>query len=124
MKHNIGEEPRTIIVKTRLSSSEKTEFDKILERTRLSQAEYIRCVVFGTPIQEAPKVEVSAIDGLDKLLAQYGRIGNNLNQIARWLNNGGSLDRELCRTLRLCLGELNTLKFDTIKLISNACGNH
>jgi hypothetical protein len=76
------------------------------------------------PIQEAPKVEVSAIDGLDKLLAQYGRIGNNLNQIARWLNNGGSLDRELCRTLRLCLGELNTLKFDTIKLISNACGNH
>jgi hypothetical protein len=47
MKHNIGEEPRTIIVKTRLSSSEKTEFDKILERTRLSQAEYIRCAVFG-----------------------------------------------------------------------------
>jgi hypothetical protein len=57
-------QPRTIIVKTRLSSSEKTEFDKILERTRLSQAEYIRCAVFGTPIQEAPKVEVSAIDGL------------------------------------------------------------
>lgn len=124
MKHNIGENPRNIVVKTRLSYQEKIEFDELLKHTGLSQAEYIRCAIFGTPVQEAPKIEASPLDGLEKLLAQYGRIGNNLNQIARWLNSGGSLDRELSHDLRLYLGELNKLKFDSIKLVSNAYGSH
>ncbi len=124
MKHNIGESPCDIVVKTRLSYEEKIEFDSILKRTGLSQAEYLRCAIFGTPVQEATKIEVSPIEGLEKLLAQYGRIGNNLNQIARWLNGGGSLDRELCRDLRLYVGELNKLKFDSMKIIGNYYGGH
>lgn len=124
MRHNIGESPRDIVVKTRLSYDEKIEFDDILKRTGLSQAEYIRCAIFGTPVQEAPKIEASPVEGLEKLLAQYGRIGNNLNQIARWLNSGGSLDRGLCHDLRLYIGELNKLKFDSIKIIGNYYGGH
>ena len=124
MKHNIGDEPRTITVKTRLTYAEKCELDTLLERSQLSQAEYLRCAIFGTPIQEAPKVAVSPIEGLDKLIAQYGRIGNNLNQIARWLNGGGYMDRELSHSLRYALGELNRLKYDSLKIVSNYYGNH
>lgn len=124
MKHNIGENPRDIVVKTRLSYEEKIEFDNILKRTGLSQAEYLRCAIFGTPVQEALKIEASPIEGIEKLLAQYGRIGNNLNQIARWLNSGGSLDRELVHNLRLYIGELNRLKFDSTKIIGNFYGSH
>jgi hypothetical protein len=98
--------------------------DTILERTKLSQAEYLRCAIFGTPIQEAPKPVLSPIEGLDKLIAQYGRIGNNLNQIARWLNSGGYIDRELSRSLRSALGELTRLKYDSLKIVSNYYGNH
>ena len=82
MKHCFGAEPRTIIVKTRLSPAEKEELDKIIQRADLSVAEYLRCAIFGTPVQEAPKLPVSPIEGLDRLIAEYGRIGNNLNQIA------------------------------------------
>lgn len=79
MKHNIGESPRNIVVKTRLSYEEKLEFDNILKRTGLSQAEFLRCAIFGTPVQEAPKIEASPIGGFEMLLAQYGRISNNLS---------------------------------------------
>ena len=124
MKHNISQDPRNIVVKTRLSCSEKAELDSILERTKLSQAEYLRCAIFGIPVQEAPKPVLSPIEGLDKLIAQYGRIGNNLNQIARWLNSGGYIDRELSHSLRSALGELNRLKYDSLKIVSNYYGNH
>jgi hypothetical protein len=122
MKHSFGAEPRTIIVKTRLSPTEKEELDKIIQRTDLSVAEYLRCAIFGTPVQEAPKMPTSPIDGLDRLIAEYGRIGNNLNQIARWLNSGGNLDRGLADSLRLYIGELNKLKFDSLKVIGNYYG--
>ena len=124
MKHNLSQDPRNIVVKTRLSCSEKAELDTILERTKLSQAEYLRCAIFGTPVQEAPKPVLSPIEGLDKLIAQYGRIGNNLNQIARWLNSGGYIDRELSHSLRSALGELTRLKYDSLKIVSNYYGNH
>ena len=124
MKHNLSQDPRSIVVKTRLSSSEKAELDTLLDRTGLSQAEYLRCAIFGTPIQEAPKPVLSPIEGLDKLIAQYGRIGNNLNQIARWLNAGGYLDRELVHSLNYQLGELNRLKYDSLKIVSNHYGRH
>ena len=124
MNHNLSQDPRSIVVKTRLSSSEKAELDTLLDRTGLSQAEYLRCAIFGTPIQEAPKPVLSPIEGLDKLIAQYGRIGNNLNQIARWLNSGGYIDRELSHSLRSALGELNRLKYDSLKIVSNYYGSH
>ena len=124
MKHNLSQDPRNIIVKTRLSCAEKAELDSILERTKLSQAEYLRCAIFGTPIQEAPKPALSPIEGLDKLIAQYGRIGNNLNQIARWLNCGGYVDRELTHSLMFYLGELNHLKYDSLKIVSNYYGSY
>ena len=124
MKHNLSQDPRNIVVKTRLSCSEKAELDTILERTKLSQAEYLRCAIFGTPIQEAPKPVLSPIEGLDKLIAQYGRIGNNLNQIARWLNSGVNLDQGLADSLRHCIGELNKLKFDAVGVLSDFTLKH
>lgn len=122
MKHNLAEEPRNIIVKTRLCATERAELDRILEKTGLSLAEYLRCAIFGTPVQEAPKL--TAVDGLDKLIAQYGRIGNNLNQIARWLNSGGYLNHDLTHQLHAYLGELNKLKYDSLKAVGNLIGNH
>lgn len=119
MKHSFGAEPRTIVVKTRLSSAEKEELDKIVERTDLSISEYLRCAIFGTPVYEAPKIPNSPIDEFEHLIAEYGRIGNNLNQIAHWLNSGGSLDWRMSEDLRLCIGELNKLKFEAANVLSD-----
>ena len=122
MKHSFEAEPRNIVVKTRLSPAEKEELDKIIQRTDLSVSEYLRRAIFGTPVHEAPQVSDFPIDELNRLIAEYGRIGSNLNQIARWLNSGGSLDRGMSGTLRHCIGELNRLKFDSLKAISGFYG--
>lgn len=122
MKHSFGAEPRNIVVKTRLSPAEKEELDKIIQRTNLSVSEYLRCAIFGTPVQEAPQISDIPIDELNRLIGEYGRIGNNLNQIARWLNSGGSFDRGMAGTLRHCIGELNRLKFDSLKVVGNYYG--
>ena len=119
MKHSFGAEPRNIVVKTRLSPTEKEELDKINQRTDLSVSEYLRRAIFGTPVQEAPHISDLPIDELNRLIAEYGRIGNNLNQISRWLNSGGSLDRGLASSLRHCVGELNQLKYQILDVISD-----
>ena len=119
MKHSFGAEPRTIVIKTRLSLAEKEELDKIIERTDLSISEYLRCAIFGTPVYEAPKLPESPMKGLDRLIAEYGHIGSNMNQIARWLNSGVNLDQGLADSLRHCIGELNKLKFDAVGVLSD-----
>lgn len=122
MKHSFGAEPRNIVVKTRLSLAEKEELDKIIQRTDLSVSEYLRRAIFGTPVHEAPQVSDLPIDELNRLISEYGRIGNNLNQIARWLNSGGSLNQGLASSLRHYIGELNRLKFDSLKVVGNYYG--
>lgn len=114
MKHSFGAEPRTIVVKTRLSSAEKEELDKIIERTDLSISEYLRCAIFGTPIQESSQIPEANIKNFEHLIAEYGRIGNNMNQIARFLNSGGDLSSALAKELKRSIWELTDLKYKTL----------
>ena len=59
----------------------------------MSQSEYIRQAVFYSRI--SPVIRVTAhseemLTAISSLVAQYGKIGSNLNQIARKVNAGGA----------------------------------
>ena len=64
----------------------------------MSQAEFIRQAITGAAIR--PIITVSPINAellaaVGKLTAEYGRIGGNLNQIARTLNGKKELQRQV-----------------------------
>ena len=76
---------------------------------------------YNTPHRQAirratirPVVHVSAVNdellsAVGKLTAEYGRIGGNLNQIARYLN--------------AAIADLAALKYEVLKKVGDAVGN-
>ena len=82
---------RSRVVKTRLSEDEYADFTARLAPYGISQSEFLRQAIRRTAIR--PVIHVSAVNdellsAVGKLAAEYGRIGGNLNQIARKLNAG------------------------------------
>ena len=78
---------RSRVVKTRLSEDEYADFTARLAPYGISQSEFLRQAIRRTTIR--PVVHVSAVNdellsAVGKLAAEYGRIGGNLNQIARY----------------------------------------
>ena len=81
---------RSRVVKTRMTEEEYADFAARLAPYGISQSEFIRRAIQGASIR--PVVTVSPVNdellaALGKLTSEYGRIGNNLNQIARAIND-------------------------------------
>lgn len=75
---------RTHIVKTRLDDEEHADFLRRLEIYDMNQSEFIREAISGATIKPtivATLVSDDLLAAIGKLTAEYGRIGNNLNQI-------------------------------------------
>ena len=82
------------VIKTRLTEEEYAEFSERVTLCKMSQAEFIRQALIKSSIR--PVITVSPfndelLSAVGKLTAEYGKIGGNLNQIARCLNEYGAL---------------------------------
>ena len=76
---------RNHTVKTRLDDEEHADFLHRLEIYGMNQSELIREAISGAtirPVNVVLLVSDALLASLGKLTAEYGRIGNNLNQIA------------------------------------------
>ena len=85
-----------------------------------------RLFVFEAPIR--PVVHVSSVNdellsAVGKLTAEYGRIGGNLNQIARYLNEYGVPYNTLSGEVRAAISDLAVLKYEVLKKVGDAVGN-
>ena len=101
---------RTHIVKTRLDDEEHADLLRRLEIYDMNQSEFIREAISGATIKPtilATLVSDDLLAAIGKLTAEYGRIGNNLNQIARHLNEWRSPYGREIRQLpyRACEGQ-------------------
>ena len=117
---------RSRVVKTRLSEDEYADFTARLAPYGISQSEFIRQAIRKATIR--PIVTVSPVnDGLlaavGKLTAEYGRIGGNLNQIARTLNEWHSPYPQLAGEVRAAVSDLAALKFEVLQKVGDAVGN-
>ena len=117
---------RTPIVKTRLDDEEHADFLHRMELYGMSQSEFIREAIAGAIIR--PTIVASLINddllaAIGKLTAEYGRIGNNLNQIARHLNEWRSPYPAMAKELQDAAADLATLKFEVMKKVGDAVGN-
>ena len=86
--------PKQIVI--RMSEDEYEKIKKKVEQSGMSQQEYL--------IKALTQKEIKNTEALRELFPQLGKIGSNLNQIARKLNQIGYIDfnGELRQALKGC----------------------
>ena len=117
---------RTNIVKTRLDDEEHAEFMRQLEVYGMNQSEFIREAISGAtirPVVVASVINDELLSAMGKLTAEYAKIGNNLNQIARHLNEWCSPYPAMAKELKDAAADLATLKFEVMKKVGDAIGD-
>ena len=117
---------RSRVIKTRLTGEEYAEFSERVSFCQMSQAEYIRQALTKSRIR--PVITVSPVNdellsAVGKLIAEYGKIGGNLNQIARALNEYGTPYNTLSVEVRAAISDLAALKFEVLRKVGDAVGN-
>lgn len=91
---------RTSHVMVRLTPEERAALDAAAARGGLSLAGYARSVLLtAAPLRQSRRPPVERAE-LARLLGQVGKIGGNVNQIARVLNGGGEADPPALAGLR------------------------
>lgn len=117
---------RDIIVKAKLTPEEKEQLYLLCASSGLSKAGFIRQALFSKKVtfRQLSADDESLLEKISLLISEYGRIGNNLNQIARRLNSGEHFSEETASLIRRISSELEQLKQDLLKLLGGFYGNH
>jgi hypothetical protein len=114
------------VIKTRLTEEEYAEFSERVTLCKMSQAEFIRQALIKSsirPVITVFPVNDELLSAVGKLTAEYGKIGGNLNQIARCLNEYGAPYNALSQEVRAATAELAALKFEVLQKVGEAVGN-
>lgn len=114
-KATYNPEHRTHVVTFRLNDREWDVFQAKLESAGITQSEYLRQIALTAklnviihPVYDSEK--------LDELLAQCGKIGSNINQIAHWLNGENPMEARLLKSCHHALADLNRIADATEKM--------
>ena len=89
-----------------MTEEEYADFTERLKNYDMSQAEFIRQAITRAtirPIVTVSPVNDELLSAVGKLIAEYGKIGGNLNQIARALNEYGTPYGRSCRVPYRCV---------------------
>jgi hypothetical protein len=78
-------------VTVRLTKDERATLDALSSRSGLTAGAFMRAAAFGDAGPRAQRRPPADHKALRQLLGECGRVGNNLNQIARNLNAGGGV---------------------------------
>jgi len=81
----------------------------------ISQVEYARQLLKRGRVTVKQEI-IAEVPELRKLIADFGKIGSNLNQIARHYNGGGVRSKEMFDRTQLAISELFAMKYEIEKL--------
>ena len=94
------------------------EYETLTENAKTAKlplAEYARLQALNKKVTAKYEI-VADIPELKKLIAEFGKTGSNLNQIAKHLNQGGSQTQEILKALRQCMAEIYEMKYAVLKM--------
>ena len=115
-----------MLFRSRMTKEEYADFTERLKNYDMSQAEFIRQAIARAtirPIVTVSPVNDELLSAVGKLIAEYGKIGGNLNQIARALNEYGTPYNTLSVEVRATISDLAALKFEVLRKVGDAVGN-
>lgn len=102
-----------------------TQYDIVCKASKeagLSISEYIRKQLMKGKV--IAKYEIVAdVPELKKLVAEFGKIGSNLNQIARHFNQGGIHSQEMRQAINRCIAEIYEMKYEVVKMAGDFHGD-
>ena len=116
---------RTFVVKTRLTEEEHSFFLERMKNYEMSQSEFIRQAIDGAvvkPIIRVNPVNDKVLETLGKLVAEYGKIGSNINQIARTLNECQLPYPQLADEITAAASDLAALKYEVLQKVGELNG--
>ena len=102
-----------------------TEYEIITENAKgagLPLAEFLRRQVMDKRVTVKYEI-VADVPELKKLVAEFGKIGSNLNQIARHFNQGGIHSQEMRQAINRCIAEIYEMKYEMIKMAGDFHGD-
>jgi len=103
-------------IEAHLSEEEFKIFNEDAELYDMSHAEYIRWSLFNRSVTFKVKNE-KPIEAYKEYLQSLGQIGNNVNQIARYLNSGGTLTTSIQEEIRKLISDTMLINKDIEKLL-------
>jgi hypothetical protein len=90
---------RTKMLPTRWTPTEYDQLSQRAHQAGLSRAAFIRLKTLGDEGPRSQKRPSKERRDLARVLAELGKIGGNINQIARHLNSGGEMNRQVAERL-------------------------
>ena len=71
------------------------------------------------------KYEITAdVPEIKKLISEFGKIGSNLNQIARYFNQCGIISTEMKNEIRKSLRDIYEMKYEVMKMAGDFRGSN
>ena len=109
-----------------MTDEEYADFTERVKFCGISQSEFIRRAIDDAVIK--PIITVSPINekllaAVGQLTAQLGKIGGNLNQIARYLNEHGVPYNTLYVDVQSAISNLADLKYEILQKVGDAVGD-
>lgn len=99
----------------RLTDTEYEIISSNAKNASLPLAEYARKLITG----KTPKITyeiVADLPELKKLIGEFGKIGSNLNQIARYFNSGGIHSQEMRKYIQQGIADFFEMKHEVLKM--------
>lgn len=103
----------------------KTEYEILLEKVTTSNmtvSDFIRNVLDKQNV--IIKYEITAdVKEIKKLIGELGKIGSNLNQIARYFNQGGIFSSEMRIEIKKSLQDIYEMKYEVMIMAGDFRGS-
>lgn len=102
----------------RLTDTEYEIISSQAKAANLPLAEFARRQLMNKKVMIKYEL-VADLPELKKMIAEFGKIGSNLNQIARYFNSGGIHSQEIQKSLQQSLSKIYEMKYEVLKLAGN-----
>ena len=117
---------KTHIIKFRVTETEKLELENTAKLLHLSLSTLIRRALHSAKIERTVVVAgggEETLNAVSTLLAQCGKVGGNLNQLARHFNSGGADTEQLRAKILDELADLTAFRLHAEKVLGELYGN-
>ena len=110
-------------VTIRLTDTEFSIIENAATQAEMSISEYMRTQTMEGKVNARFEI-VADVNQIKKLIGKFGKIGSNLNQIARYFNQGGILSSEMRNEIRKSLRDIYEMKYEVMKMAGDFRGSN
>ena len=124
-QHHDTPNNKTHVIKFRVTAEEKASLELTCKLLNLSLSTFIRRAIHNVKIEKTVIVAGGdeTLTAVSTLLAQFSKVGGNLNQLARHFNSGGADTEQIRAKLLAELADLTAFRLSAEKVLGELYGN-